>query len=63
MQRRQLGAALTGDAVASYLPAIEKLARSYLAKWAQQDSVDLESSVRAPLHASAAQLHPPLALC
>ncbi|KAK9792682.1 hypothetical protein WJX73_010093 [Symbiochloris irregularis] len=44
--RRQFGSALSVDAVATYLPAIENLARTYTAKWAKQDTIDLELAIR-----------------
>lgn len=49
MQRRQIGAALSGDAVASYLPTVESLVRSHLAGWQQSGEFDLEAKVRPSL--------------
>ena len=53
LQRRQIGAALSGDAVASYLPTVESLIRSHLASWHHSGEFDLEDKVRPGLLAHA----------
>ena len=53
LQRRQIGPALSGDAVASYLPTVESLIRSHLGSWHQSGEFDLEDKVRPGLLARA----------
>ena len=45
VQRRQIGAALSGDAVNSYLPTVESLVRSHLQSWQESGEFDLEAKV------------------
>lgn len=43
--RRQIGAALSGDAVAAALPRLEQIVRGRLENWASQEHVDLEQAM------------------
>ena len=60
VMRKRVGAALSSDAITSYLPLVESLVRSHMADWQASGDFDLEAKVRAavkPLALQRSDLH------